>query len=57
MGHLVECCATEHNIEWEILDSCRVIEKLMIKEAINIKKLMPQLNTRDEYQGRELAWK
>ena len=55
--HLVECCGTTHNVKWEILDACRVVEKLMTIEAIYIKKLKPQLNTRDEYRGRELTLK
>ena len=37
--HLVECCGTAHNTEWEILDACRGVEKLMTIEAIYIKKL------------------
>ena len=37
--HLVECCVTAHNIDWEILDTCRGIEKLITIEAIYIKKL------------------
>ena len=52
--HLVECCGTTHNVNWEIHDACREVEKLMTIEAIYIKKLKPQLNTRDEYRGREL---
>ena len=55
--HLVEYCGTAHNIEWEILDTCRVVEKLMTIEAIYIKKLKPQLNTHDEYRRRELTLK
>ena len=55
--HLVECCGTTHNVKWEILDACRGVEKLMTIEAISIKKLKPQLNTRDEYRGRELTLK
>ena len=55
--HLVECCGTAHNIEWEILDTCRGVEKLMTIQAIYIKKLKPQLNTRDEYRGWELTLK
>ena len=34
-----------------ILDACRGVEELMMIEAIYIKKLKPQLNTRDEYRG------
>ena len=45
--HLVECCGTTHNVKWEILDACRGVEKLMTIEAIYIKKLKPQLNTRN----------
>ena len=55
--HLVECCGTTHNVKWEILDACRGVEKLMTIEAIYIKNLKPQLNTRDEYRGRELKLK
>ena len=40
--HLVECCGTAHNTEWEILDTCRGVEKLMTTEAICIKELKPQ---------------
>ena len=40
--HLVECCGTAHNLEWEILDTCRGVEKLMTTEAICIKELKPQ---------------
>ena len=36
--NLVECCTTAH-IEWEILDACRGVEKLMTIEAIYIKKM------------------
>ena len=50
--HLVECCGTTHNVRWEILDACRGIEKLMTMEAIYIKRLKPQLKTRDENWGR-----
>ena len=52
-----ECCGTTHNVKWEILDACRGVEKLMTIEAIYIKKLKPELNTRDEYRGRELTLK
>ena len=55
--HLVECCGTTHNVKWEILDACRGVEKPMTIEAIYIKKLKPQLNTRDGYRGRELTLK
>ena len=51
--HLVECCGTTHKVKWEILDACRGVEKLMTIEAIYIKRLKPQLKTRDEYRGRE----
>ena len=54
---LVECCGTTHNVKWETLDACRGVEKLMTMEAIYIKKLKPQLNTRDKYRGRELTLK
>ena len=54
VGQHVECCGTAHDIEWEILDACREFEKLMRIEPIYIKKLKPQLNTRDEYRMREL---
>ena len=37
--------------------ACRTVEKLMIIEAIYISKLKPELNTRDEYRGRELTLK
>ena len=55
--HLAECCGTTHNVKWEILDACRGFEKLMTIEAIYIKKLKPQSNTRDDYRGRELKLK
>ena len=55
--HFVEYCGTTHNVKWENLDSCREVEKLMTIEAIYIKKLRPQINTRDEYRGRELKLK
>ena len=55
--HLVECCGTTQSVKWEILDACCGVEKLMMIEAIYIKKLKPQLNTRDEYRGRELTLK
>ena len=55
--HLVECCGTTHNVKWEILDACRGVEKLMKIEAIYIKRVKPQLNTRGEYRGRELTLK
>ena len=54
---LVECCGTAHKIEWEILDACPGVEKIMTIEAIYIKKLKPQLNKRDEYRGRDLTLK
>ena len=47
--HLVECCGTEHSFKWEILDACLDVEKLLTIEAIYIKKLKSQLNTRDGY--------
>ena len=34
-----------------IIDSCRRVEKLRTIEAIYIKKLKPQLSTRDKYRG------
>ena len=55
--HLVECCGRAHNIEWEIFDTCRGDEKLIIIEAIYIKKLKPQLITPDEYQWRDMTLK
>ena len=55
--HLFECCGATHNVKWEILDACRGVEKLMTIEVIYIKKLKPQINTRDEYRGRELTLK
>ena len=55
--HLIECFGKLHNIKWEILDACRGVEMLMTIEAIYIKKLKPQLNTLDEYRGRELTLK
>ena len=54
---LVESCGTTHNVQWEILEACRGVEKLMTIEAIYIKKLKPQLNTPDEYRRRELTLK
>ena len=53
---LVECGAT-NDIEWRIVDGYRTVEKLMIIEAICISKLIPALNTLDEYRGRELTLK
>ena len=53
--HLVECCGTAHNIEFEIFDTCRGVEKQMTIEAIYIKKMKPQLNTCDEYRGLQLT--
>ena len=53
--HLVECFDTTHNVKWEILDACRGVEKVMTIKTIYIKQLKPQLNTRDEYRGRELT--
>ena len=55
--HVVEYCGTELNIEWEILDVCRRVEKLMTIEAIYIKKLEPQTIVRNEYQERKLTLK
>ena len=52
--HLVEGCGTTPNVKWEILDACRGVEKLMTIEATYIKKQKPQLNTRDEYRGRDV---
>ena len=34
--HLVECCGTAHNFEWEILNAFRGVEKLIKIEAIYI---------------------
>ena len=55
--HIIECCGTAQKIEWEILDACRGVEKLLTIETIQIKRLKPQLNTRKEYRGRELTLK
>ena len=55
--HLVEFFGKAHNYEWEILDACRGVEKLMKIEAQYIKQLKPQLNTHDEYRVRELTLK
>ena len=46
--HLIEGCEATNDIEWKILDACRTIEKLITIEAIDISKLKPALNTRDE---------
>ena len=53
--HLVERCGTAHDIEREILDAYRGANKLMIIQLIHIKKLKPQLNTRDEYRGIDIG--
>ena len=53
--HLVECCGTAHNIDWDIIEACRSIEKLITIDMINIKELILQSKTRDGYQGRELT--
>ena len=45
--HLVECFGTTHNVKWGSLDACCGVEKLMTIDAIYIKKLKPQINTRD----------
>ena len=49
--HLVECRGAAKYREWKILDDCRVVEKLMIIEAIYISKLKLALKTRDKYRG------
>ena len=54
---LVECRGATNEIEWRIVDAYRTIEKLMIIEALYISKLIPALNTLDEYRGRELTLK
>ena len=46
--HLVECCGIAHKIESKVLDACRGVEILMTIEVICIKKLKPQIITRDE---------
>ena len=35
--HLVECCVTAHKTEWDIIDACRRVEKLITVEAIYIR--------------------
>ena len=63
--YLVECRGATNDIEWKVLDAYRIVEKLMIIEAIYIyiyiyiyiSKLKPALNTRDEYRGSELTLK
>ena len=45
--HIVECSGTAHNIEGYNPDTSKGVDKLMKTEAINIKKLKPQLNTHD----------
>ena len=52
--HLVECCGTAHIFKKGILDACRGVGKLMTLEEIYIKNLKQQLNTRNEYRGREM---
>ena len=32
-NHLVECCGTAHNVEWEIVDACCGVGKLLTIEA------------------------
>ena len=54
---LVECFCATNDIEWKILDACWIIEKLMTIKAINISKLKPAINTRDEHGGREITLK
>ena len=53
----VECCGRAHKNEWEILDACRGVERLMTIKAIYIRKLKPKLNRCEEYRGRELTLK
>ena len=54
--HLVELCGTAYNNEWEILDACRGVKKLMKIEAMNIRKVKLQLYMRNEYQGGNWHW-
>ena len=34
--HLVECRGATNDIEWKFVDACRIVEKLMIIEALYI---------------------
>ena len=56
-SNLDECRRATNDIEWEILEACQTVEKLMIIEAIYFSKLKPALKTRDEYRGRQLTLK
>ena len=49
--HLVEFFGTAHHNEWNILNAYRGLENLMTTEAIYMKTLKPQLNTREEKRG------
>ena len=55
--HLVGWFGYTKDIECKILDACRTVENLMTIEAIYVGKLKRELNTHDEYRGRELMLK
>ena len=64
--HLVQGCGIAHNFEWEILNACRGVEKLTIKEAIIIKaktvikyaRRVPgrELTLKFEFQGKQFVF-
>ena len=53
--NLVECSGSINDIEWEVLNACSRLEKLITIEALFSSKLRPGLNTRENYRGPELT--
>ena len=42
---------------YKVKDGSQETEKLMVIDALHISRRKPQLNTRDEYKGREIKLK
>ena len=50
-----ECNSDKTAFQWKILEQCSNQSKLMTLEALYIRTLKPAINTRNEYQTRELT--
>ena len=53
VGQHIRQCGSE--IKWKIIDQASSSIKVLILEALHIRKERPVINTRDEFRGRELT--
>ena len=50
-GWLHEECGFTNDIEWNVLDACSTVEKLLTIKSMYISKLKPGLNTHVDHRG------